>query len=129
MALKEHIKVMVVDDMSVSRGLLEQALDKIGVKNVAYKNDGQSALDDLSAKPVHLVISDFNMPKMDGLQLLESLRKQQKTQKIGFVLVTGSEDGNVVTRGKELGMNNFIKKPFTPDSLRSCLEEVVGPLG
>lgn len=129
MALKEQIKIMVVDDMSVSRGLLEQALDKIGVKNVEYKNDGQSALDGLTSKPVHLVISDFNMPKMDGLELLQSLRGQSKTEKIGFVLVTGSEDGNVINRGKELGMNNFIKKPFTPDSLRACLEEVVGPLG
>ena len=129
MALKDQIKIMVVDDMSVSRGLLEQALDKIGVKNVEYKNDGQSALDGLTEKPVHLVISDFNMPKMDGLELLQSLRGLQKTEKIGFVLVTGSEDGNVIDRGKQLGMNNFIKKPFTPDSLRSCLEEVVGPLG
>lgn len=129
MALKDQIKIMVVDDMSVSRGLLEQALDKIGVKNVEYKNDGQSALDGLTEKPVHLVISDFNMPIMDGLELLQSLRGLQKTEKIGFVLVTGSEDGNVIDRGKQLGMNNFIKKPFTPDSLRSCLEEVVGPLG
>ena len=120
---------MVVDDMSVSRGLLEQALDKIGVKNVEYKNDGQAALDGLTDKPVHLVISDFNMPKMDGLELLKSLRGQSKTEKIGFVLVTGSEDGAVIDRGKQLGMNNFIKKPFTPDSLRSCLEEVVGSLG
>lgn len=129
MALKDMIKVMVVDDMSVSRGLLEKCLDEIGVQDVDYQKEGQGALKRLTERPTHLIISDYNMPVMDGLELLKALRGNKATEKIGFILVTGSEDAKVVTAGKQLGMNNYLKKPFTPESLRACLEAVVGPLG
>ncbi|MAW78885.1 MAG: hypothetical protein CMI63_01505 [Parvularcula sp.] len=129
MALKDVIKVMVVDDMTVSRGLLESGLDQIGVRHVDYQKDGKEALKALAAKPAHLIISDYNMPNMDGLGLLKALRENEKTQKIGFILVTGSEDAKVIDKGKALGMNNYLKKPFTADSLRACIEAVLGPLG
>ncbi|MEZ5892635.1 MAG: response regulator [Parvularculaceae bacterium] len=129
MALKDILKVMVVDDMTVSRGLLESSLDAIGVKNVDYQKEGQAALKALAAKPAHLIISDYNMPVMDGLALLKALRGNKATEKIGFILVTGSEDATVISKGKGLGMNNYLKKPFTPESLRACIEAVVGPLG
>lgn len=129
MALKDVIKVMVVDDMTVSRGLLESSLDQIGVRHVEYEKDGKAALTKLASKPAHLIISDYNMPVMDGLGLLKALRENEKTQKIGFILVTGTEDANVINKGKALGMNNYLKKPFTPDSLRACIEAVLGPLG
>lgn len=128
MSLREKLRVLVVDDMSVSRGLLEQALDQIGMKNVAYATDGMNALEKISKSPVHLVISDFNMPNMDGLQLLERLRKHPATQKTGFILVTGTEDRAVIERGKGLGMNNYIPKPFTPQTLQACIERVTGKL-
>jgi CheY-like chemotaxis protein len=67
----------------------------------------------LSASPVHLVISDYNMPEMDGLQLLQAMRTNPATQRTGFLLITGRADGSVIDRGKGLGMNNYIKKPFT----------------
>lgn len=128
MSLKEKIRIMVVDDMSVSRGLLEQALDAIGLKNVSYATDGVNAIQQLSQGPVHLIISDFNMPNMDGLQLLERLRRNPSTQKVGFILVTGTEDRKVIEKGKQLGMNNYIPKPFTPQSLQACIERVTGAL-
>lgn len=128
MSLKDQIRVMVVDDMSVSRGLLEQGLEAIGVKNVSYATNGQDALSALAAQPAHLIISDYNMPKMDGLHLLQALRKNAATQKVGFILVTGSEDKNVIVNGQKLGMNNYLKKPFTPESLKACIERVTGPL-
>ena len=61
MALRENIKIMVVDDMSTSRGLLIQPLEKLGVKNIDFRRDGKSALTSLVNSPAHLVISDYNM--------------------------------------------------------------------
>ncbi|MEO1019192.1 MAG: response regulator [Pseudomonadota bacterium] len=128
MSLKEIIKIMVVDDMSVSRGLIIQPLESAGVTNITYMKDGKSAFDKLVASPVHLVISDYNMPGMDGLELLKAMRSNPQTQKVGFILISGSEDADVVKKGRELGMNNYLKKPFSDQSLLDCITAVVGPL-
>ena len=126
MSIKDHLHVMVVDDMSTSRGLIVQALEAMGIRNVHHAADGQEALAKIAKRPVHLVLSDFNMPGMDGLTLLKSLRTQAPTKGVGFILITGRADREIVDRGKALGMNNFIKKPFTPVDLKSCLEAVIG---
>lgn len=128
MSTKDLIRIMVVDDMSVSRGLITQALDWMQIKNYDYATDGQSALRKLAAAPVHLVISDYNMPGMDGLGLLEALRTNAQTAQTGFILVTGTTENDVITRGRTLKMNNYLKKPFSPTALRDCIERVVGPL-
>lgn len=128
MSLKEKLHVLVVDDMSTSRGLLTQALDQIGVKNYRTENDGEVAWRSLAAKPVHLVISDFNMPRMDGLQLLEAIRTHRAIARTGFILVTGRADPEVIERGVRLGMNNYLKKPFQAAQLKTCIEKVVGQL-
>jgi two-component system chemotaxis response regulator CheY len=128
MALKHSLTIMVVDDMTVSRGIVEQALDEIGIGRVLYEKDGASALRRLASGPVHLVLSDYNMPGMDGLSLLEGLRTNRSTQRIGFILMTGRADRGIIERGHALGMNNFITKPFTTIGLKTCIEKVVGPL-
>lgn len=128
MALREQLRIMVVDDMSTSRGLITQALDAIGIRNVATAGDGKSALQALARSPVHLVISDYNMPEMDGLHLLHFLRKMPQTQKIGFLLITGRAEPAIIEKGRQLGMNNFIKKPFQPAELKSAIEAIVGRL-
>lgn len=128
MALRDQLHVMVVDDMSTSRGLILQALDGMGVRNVRYAADGQSALDTLEKAPAHLVISDYNMPGMDGLHLLKALRTHAKLKGIGFILITGKAEKQIIDTGKALGMNNFIKKPFDPKDLLACIEAVVGRL-
>ena len=128
MSLKDQLQVMVVDDMSVSRALIVQALEWMGIKNIAVANDAALAARQLSAAPVHLVISDYNMPGKNGLDLLENLRLNKITQRIGFILITGKADRAIIERGQKLGMNNFITKPFTPESLKGCIERVVGKL-
>ena len=128
MSLRDQIRVMVVDDMSTSRGLITQALDAIGIRNVASSGDGPTALRMIEASPVHLVISDYNMPEMDGLQLLHHLRSAPKTKGVGFILITGRAEQQIVDHGKKLGMNNYLKKPFEQASLRNCIEAVVGRL-
>jgi len=128
MSLRDSLRVMVIDDMSVSRALIVQALDEIGIKHYSTENDARSALGKLAANPVHLVISDMNMPGMTGLQLLGSLRQARATQKIGFILITGSPTPEVVREGQELGLNNLVRKPFTTVSLKASIERVVGKL-
>ncbi|MBR3370533.1 MAG: response regulator [Rhodobacteraceae bacterium] len=128
MLLKSQLHVMVVDDMSVSRGLIEQALDWAGISNVQYEANGESALKRLVASPVHLVISDYNMPGMDGISLLEALRSNKTTHRMGFILITGKADRALLERGQRAGMNNFLTKPFTKEALLRCIESVTGKL-
>ena len=128
MALRDQIRIMVVDDMSTSRGLITQTLDSLGVRHVYTADDGARALNALSHQPVHLVVSDYNMPNMDGLKLLHNLRSNGPTKAIGFILITGRAEQSIIDYGRKLGMNNYLKKPFQPNDLRQCIEAVVGPL-
>lgn len=128
MKLREKIHVLVVDDMATSRGLITQSLDAIGIVNHFAEADPIAAFQRLQKAPVHLVISDYNMPGMDGLLLLENLRRIPQTARIGFILVSGRVDNDILAKGRRLGLNNFIKKPFDADGMRACIERVVGPL-
>jgi len=128
MSLKENLRIMIVDDMSVSRALIAQSLDEIGVKHYAAENDAKVALGKLAANPVHLVISDMNMPGMTGLQLLRALRSAKTTQRIGFILITGTPSPDIVREGQQLGLNNLIRKPFTSATVKAAIESVVGKL-
>lgn len=128
MSLKDSLRVMIVDDMGVSRGLLVQAIEEMGIWKNQAENDGRAALTKLVADPVHLVLSDYNMPGMDGLELLAALRQNKSTARVGFILVTGNPTPDIVTKGRSLGLNNIIKKPFTTASLKQCIESVVGRL-
>jgi len=128
MALRDQLRIIVVDDMSTSRGLITQALDGFGITQVESAADGPSALQKIASWPVHLVISDMNMPGMNGLQLLHALRSSPATQRVGFLLVTGKADRDIIETGKKLGMNNFIPKPFQPADLRGAIEAIVGRL-
>jgi two-component system chemotaxis response regulator CheY len=128
MSLKDTLRVMIVDDMGVSRGLLVQAIEEMGIWKNQAENDGRAALNKLIADPVHLVLSDYNMPGIDGLELLRALRKHKATARIGFILVTGNPTPDLVAKGKALGLNNIIKKPFSTASMKQCIETVVGKL-
>ncbi len=128
MALRDKLRVLVVDDMSTSRGLITQSLESLGIRNIATASDGAAALRSLESAPAHLVISDYNMPGMDGLSLLEHLRKGAQTAGIGFLLITGRADPAVIQRGQALKMNNFIKKPFESTDLKAAIEAIVGRL-
>ncbi len=128
MSLKDTLRVMIVDDMGVSRGLLVQAIEEMGIWKNQAENDGRAALNKLIADPVHLVLSDYNMPGMDGLELLRALRQHKATARIGFILVTGNPTPDLVAKGKALGLNNIIKKPFSTASMKQCIETVVGQL-
>lgn len=128
MALRDQIRIMVVDDMSTSRGLIVQSLEAFGVRHISTAADGANALELIAKNPVHLVISDYNMPNMDGLKLLHALRSGPKTKGVGFILITGRAEQQIIDYGRKFGMNNYIKKPFEGADFRKCIETVVGPL-
>lgn len=128
MPAKQMLSVLVVDDTTVSRALICDGLHQIGISKVGIAKDGEHALEVIKAAPAHLVISDMNMPKLDGLGLLRVLRSQASTQNIGFILVTGLPDKTLIEQGQKLKLNNFLPKPFSPQQLRACIEAVVGKL-
>ena len=102
MSLRDQIRIMVVDDMSTSRGLITQALDSFGIRNVSTAENGIDALKSISTHPVHLIISDYNMPQMDGLQLLQQLRASPKTKAVGFILITGRTEQQIINHEKKV---------------------------
>jgi two-component system chemotaxis response regulator CheY len=128
MSILNKLEIMVVDDTSVSRMLITESLAEIGVKHISMAKDGKQALAALMTKPVHLVISDMNMPGLDGLGLLKALREFKPTSKIGFILLTGSADKSLIERGRQFGLNNFIAKPFSTKAVKTAIEAVVGKL-
>ena len=126
MPLRDMLRVLVVDDMSTSRGILLQALDTLGIGNVSYAENGRTGMLHAREKVPHLVLSDLYMPELNGLQLLQHLRAEPLTQKVGFILISGRGDATVIETGQRLGMNNFLTKPFTAAQLTSCIEGGVG---
>ena len=128
MSLRDTIRIMVIDDMSVSRALITQSLEEIGITKYQTENDARNALGKLVAAPVHLCLCDMNMPGMNGLEVLHALRTNKTTARIGFILITGTPSPEVLKRGQELGLNNLIRKPFTPATVKTAIERVVGPL-
>ena len=128
MSLKERLDVLVVDDMSTSRGILLQTLDAIGIDNVRSCENGRDAVDQARETVPHVILSDLYMPELNGLQLLRQIRTESDLPDIAFILVTGRGDDMVVRTGERLGMNNFLQKPYTAPQLMDCLEAVVGRL-
>lgn len=128
MPFMNQLKVMVADDTSVSRMLLVDSLNEIGLKNIVLANDGEQALNLMMQAPCHIVFSDMHMPKLTGLQLLRALREYQPTRQCCFILVTGKGDRAMIEEGKKFGLNNFLAKPFTSATLKATLEAVIGKL-
>jgi len=128
MSIKSQLKVLVVDDMSTSRRLITAALEEIGILNTTWEASGRDAINYLAKNPVHLIISDYNMPNGTGIDLLRAVREHPPIAKTGFIIVTGSPDERILQAGTVLKLNNYIKKPFSTLQMKQCIERVVGPL-
>jgi two-component system, chemotaxis family, chemotaxis protein CheY len=128
MSLADQLKVLIVDDTTTSRMLIRDGLQALGIKNITFAADGEQALKAMMSQPAHLVISDFNMPNLDGLGLLRALRQNGPTQRTPFIMLTGKGDKELLQKAIQSGMNNYLTKPFTVPALKSALEAVVGKL-
>jgi two-component system, chemotaxis family, chemotaxis protein CheY len=122
------IKVMVVDDQASMRAMIRRALQDFGFTDVRDKGGASEALSAVRGDRVHLIISDFNMPDMDGLQFLEEVRKDPVIGKTVFIMLTGSSDRELVQKAAALGVNNYLVKPFAPAALKEKIERVFGAL-
>lgn len=122
------IKVMVVDDQTSMRAMIRRALQDLGFKDIRDKGSATEALAAVKADRVHLIISDYNMPEMDGLEFLEAVRKDEVIGKTVFIMLTGSADKEIVQKAAALGVNNYVVKPFAPAALKEKIERVFGEL-
>ena len=122
------ISVLVVDDQMTMRSLVRTSLQQIGMRDIREAADGEAGLREIVTKPAHLVISDFNMPNLDGLGLLRAIRDHPPTSKTAFIMLTGRADRELVQRAVQFGVNNYLVKPFTVQQLKDKLEAVFGPL-
>ncbi len=122
------IKALIVDDQLTSRALIRDGLQQLGIQEIEMAQDGEQALKMLIQKPAHLVISDLNMPKLDGIGFLRAVRMQPTTKNTAFIMLTGRSDRELIERAKKFGVNNYLVKPFTMPALRSAIEAVLGRL-
>lgn len=128
MSIAQKIKVLIVDDQVTSRLLLGEALQSLGFSQITVAGDGQQGLAIMQQQPHHLVISDFNMPKMDGLGLLQAIRSDAQTKRAAFIMLTAQGDRALVQKAAQLGANNVLAKPFTIEKMRAAIEAVFGAL-
>ncbi len=128
MAVDKNMPVLVVDDyktmIRIVRGLLEQ----LGFKNVDEAMDGPSALEKIRSQEYGLILSDWNMVPMTGLELLTQVRSEARTAKTPFVMVTAEAKTENVVAARQAGVNNYIIKPFTLAVLKQKLTTVLGEL-
>ncbi len=122
------LNVLIVDDQLTMRSLIRNSLQQLGVREIREAPDGEAALREVIGKPVHLVISDFNMPNLDGLGLLRAIRAHPPIKTTAFIMLTGRADRELVQRAVQFGVNNYLVKPFTVAQLKEKLEAVFGPL-
>ncbi|WP_158917224.1 response regulator [Caulobacter sp. S45] len=128
MPAASSIKVMVADDQLTIRALVRGGLQQLGFKDIDEAPDGEEALRQLIVKPVQLIISDYNMPKLDGLNLLRAVRSHEPIKKTAFIMLTGRADKELVQKAVQYGVNNYLVKPFTITTLKEKIEAVFGPL-
>ena len=121
-------KVLVVDDQFSVRQMTRMALEEIGFRHIHEAENGVKAMETAASQPLDLIISDYNMPEMDGLGLLRAVRGHPTVRKVPFILLTGRGDRELVVNAAQIGVNNYLVKPFTAEILRQKIEQVVGKL-
>lgn len=119
------IKVLIVDDFATMRRILKNILKQLGFKNLVEADDGTTAWDVLEGQQVDLIISDWNMPKMTGLELLKKVRASDKYAKIPFLMVTAEAQKQNVIEAVQAGVSNYVVKPFTAEAISDKLSKIL----
>ncbi len=128
MPLAAALRVSIVDDQMSVRQFTRMTLEKMGIRLIHEAENGKDALDKAIGQPLDLIISDFNMPEMDGLGLLRAVRGHQAIRKLPFILLTGRGDRELVVNAAQAGVNNYLVKPFNDVVLRQKMEQVLGAM-
>lgn len=111
------LRILVVDDFSTMRKIIKSMLRKIGIKSIDDAEDGKIALNLLNSQPYNLVILDWNMPNMSGLDLLKSIRTDEKLKHVPVLMVTSEAKESQIIIAIQAGASNYIVKPFTEATL------------
>jgi two-component system chemotaxis response regulator CheY len=126
MAVDMSMNILIVDDYKTMLRIVRNLLNQLGFQNVEEATDGSMALQKLRERGFGLVISDWNMEPMTGLQLLKEVRSDVKLKTTPFIMVTAESKTENVVAAKEAGVNNYIVKPFNAATLKQKLVSVIG---
>lgn len=124
--MDKNMPILIVDDYKTMLRIIRNLLKQLGFDNVDEASDGQGALEKLKSKSYGLVISDWNMEPMTGLQLLKECRADANLKDMPFIMVTAESKTENVVAAKEAGVSNYIVKPFNAETLKGKLESVLG---
>lgn len=119
------IKVLVVDDFATMRRIVKNILTQLGYKSIIEADDGTTAMTVLKQEKIGLIISDWNMPKMTGLDLLKNVRANPDWAKIPFIMVTAEAQQDNIILAVKAKVSQYIVKPFTADTLGEKINKVL----
>ncbi len=120
------MKVLIVDDFATMRRILRNILKQIGFTNIAEADDGSTALKELKKEKYDLILCDWNMPEMPGIDLLNTMRSDDELKGIPFVMVTAEAQKDNIVGAVKAGVNSYIVKPFTAETINDKLKKVFG---
>ena len=118
------MKVLVVDDFATMRRILKNILKQIGFSNIAEADNGKTALAELKKEQFDLILCDWNMPEMSGLELLQKIRSDDELMDTPFVMVTAEAQKDNILEAVKAGVNNYVVKPFTAETIGEKLKKV-----
>jgi len=121
-----NMKVLVVDDFATMRRILKNVLREVGFSDISEADDGHTALRELKKETYDLVLCDWNMPGMPGIQLLHEVRSDEALKNTPFIMVTAEAKKENILEAVKGGVSNYIVKPFTAETIREKLEKVFG---
>ena len=126
MAVDKNMNILIVDDYKTMLRIVRNLLRQLGFVNIEEATDGSMALQLLRGGNFGLIISDWNMEPMTGLQLLREVRTDPKLKSIPFIMVTAESKSENVIAAKEAGVSNYIVKPFNAETLQAKMVSVLG---
>ncbi|NDE14184.1 response regulator [bacterium] len=125
-----NMKVLVVDDFPTMRRITKTLMKQLGYSNMIEAEDGKQALEMLQKdSSIEFIVSDWNMPNMTGLELLQAVRQDEKLKKLPFLMVTAEAEQDNIMAAVKSGVSNYIVKPFTAQTLQEKLIKIFATYG
>ena len=125
--MSKELKFLVVDDFSTMRRIIKNLLNDLGYPNVEEADDGKTALPMLQAGSFDFLITDWNMPGMPGLDLIKAVRADGKLAKMPVLMLTAEAKREQIIEAAQAGVNGYVIKPFTAETLKEKLDKILGP--
>ncbi|MEI6610616.1 MAG: response regulator [Deltaproteobacteria bacterium] len=123
--VEKNIKILVVDDFATMRKVVRNLLKQVGYEDIVEAEDGVMALRALKSQKIDVIISDWNMPNMSGLELLKAMKDDAELAKIPFLMVTAEALQDNVVAAVKAGVNEYIVKPFTAEVLNEKIVKIM----